>query len=234
MEAFQTFERAMLDGAGLNRHAVFDLAALPAAVAASVRASCPDIERYRQLILIGHGGRRMWQALQESGIDSDDPIDDFTLATVRAWFSQCLPQQRFEILYPGPAAIGLQGLGILAGWHHPTPFRIGIDHQWGTWFAYRALVLADTTFEATQPQAGDSACDSCAGKACVAHCPADALAGGEFDFGKCAAYRKQADSLCQSTCLARIACPVGSQHRYCDAQIAHSYARSLEAIKRFY
>jgi len=234
MEKFQTFDHAMLDGAGLNRQAVFDLDALPAAIAASVCACCPDVGRFRQLILIAHAGRKLWQAVQESGIDSADPIDDFTTLTVRRWFAQCLPHQGFEILYPGTDAIGLQGLGSLAGWHHTTPFKVGIDRQWGTWFAYRALVLADTAFAPSRPETGESACSSCVGKVCIDHCPAAALAGGQFDFGKCVAYRKQADSRCKVTCLARVSCPVGSEHRYCDAQIAHGYSRSLQAIKRYY
>lgn len=234
MEKFQAFDGALLDGAGLNRHAVFDIDRLPAAIAATVRANCAAPDAHRQLILIGHAGRRLWQAVQESGIASDDPIDDFTIRTARRWCAQSMPDNRYEILYPGINAIGLQSLGQLAGWHHATPFMVGIDREWGTWYAYRALLVADTAFEPSKPTASDPPCAGCADKPCISHCPAAALEGGQFDFGKCIGYRKQAGSLCKDTCQARISCPVGVIHRYTDAQIRHSYARSMLAIERYY
>ena len=43
---------------------------------------------------------------------------------------------------PGPLRTGLQQLGALVGWHQASRLMIGIDPEWGTWFAYRALVVA--------------------------------------------------------------------------------------------
>ena len=60
------------------------------------------------------------------------------------------------------------------------------------------------------------------------------MAGGTFSLQKCVAWRKQADSPCAFTCLARVACPVGSDHRYCTAQLAHTYSISLQTIKEHY
>ena len=234
MKPFQTFDNAALDDAGLNRQAIFNIDDLPADIAASIRANCKSTHPYRQLILIGHAGRKLWQCVQQSGIDSDDPIDDFTIETTRRWFAQCQQQNAYEFLYPGTSPIGLQRLGQLAGWHHATPFKVGIDPEWGTWFAYRALVVADTAFEPSKPLEGKSACESCDDKPCIAHCPGGALDGGQFDFGKCVDYRKQAGSRCRNTCVARVSCPVGSVHRYCDEQIHHSYSRSMQAIELRY
>lgn len=234
MHPDQLFDTSLLDHAGLNRHAVFNIDALPPDVAASVRDGVTDSGAFRQLILIGHAGRRMWDAVGESGIDSADPIDDFTMQVVRRWFAACQPGNRYEILYPGPHPIGLQGLGKLAGWHHPTPFMVGIDQEWGTWYAYRAAVVADTHFAPTQPVESPHPCETCEKRLCVENCPAGALAGGAFDLGKCVGYRKQDGSLCKATCVARISCPVGSVHRYSDAQIRHIYSNSMRAIERFY
>ncbi|MFI4941228.1 MAG: hypothetical protein ACHP7O_12920 [Burkholderiales bacterium] len=231
---FQIFDHAPLNNAGLNRQAIFNIDDLPADIAASVRASCPSGSACRQLILVAHAGRKLWQSVKASGIASEDPIDDFTIQTMRQWFVQYQEQNAYEIIYPGDGKIDLQRLGQLAGWHHATPFKVGIDREWGSWFAYRAVLVADTEFEPTRPIESESACATCDDKVCIAACPAGAMNGGQFDLGKCIDYRKQVGSLCKATCLARVSCPVGSIHRYCDEQIHHSYSRSMQAIKLYY
>lgn len=224
-----TVDFAALDDAGLNLRAIFDLAALPA----ELRTALDPDGRYRQLILLGHGGRRLWERVQAAGLQSEHPIDDFCVATVEAWFAAQLPACAHAITYPGETAVGLQALGRLAGWHHESPFRVGINAAWGSWFAYRVLALADSTLAPTPPLAGESPCASCAAQPCVAACPADALGDRQFSLQKCIAYRRQPDSRCRVTCVARTSCPVRPEHRYDDAQIAHSYARSLAMIERW-
>lgn len=232
MEKFQPFDPTPLDSAGLNRQAVIDIDDLPADLAASLAAGCASVPSHRQLILIAHAGRKLWEFLKRSRINSENPIDDFTVQTVKRWFAECMPQNAYAIIHPGEHTLNLQRLGELAGWHHPSPLRLGIDPVWGTWYAYRALVLADTAFEPTRPVAGESPCATCSGKTCIASCPASALAGGTLDLGKCIAYRKEAGSKCRTTCLARVSCPVGSAHRYCGEQIRHTYTISLHAIEK--
>ena len=232
MEKFQPFDNALLNGAGLNRQAVFNIDQLPADIAATVRAACTVGRDYRQLILIGHAGRQFWRSLKAAGVDSEHPIDDFSRQSVQRWFAACQARNSYEILYPGPHLIGLQQLSQLAGWHHATPFMLGIDREWGSWYAYRALVVADTGFAPTPPLASAPPCASCEHRVCISSCPAAALDSGQLDLGKCVAYRKQPDSLCKATCLARLSCPVGSMHRYDDAQITHSYGHSMRYIER--
>jgi hypothetical protein len=233
MQGFQTFDPSLLDSAGLNRQAVFNIADLPADLVAAVQAASSLAHSWRQLILIGHAGKRLWESVKAAGIDSADPIDDFTVQTVRHWFAEQHPHNAFDIIYPGTQAIGLQRLGQLAGWHHASPLLVGIDSKWGTWFAYRAVVLADTMFEPSKPVDSPHPCYDCAGKPCIAGCPAGALDSGKLDLQQCIAYRKRADSLCKATCLARIACPMGSEHRYDDEQIRHTYSLSMQAIERY-
>lgn len=223
---------AALDAAGLSLQAVFDVAALPAAVRATL-APVDPVGRYRQLLLVGHGGRRLWECLQAQAPAGDDPIDDYSVATVRAWFADQLPGRAFELLYPGPVPLGLQALGEAAGWHHRSPFRVGINATWGSWFAYRVVALADAALTPTPPLPGASPCDACSATPCIVACPADALRGDAFSLPRCLAYRQQPDSRCALTCIARTRCPVRPEHRYDDAQIAHSYSRSLAMIRRY-
>lgn len=216
---------AELDAQGLNLQAVFEVAKLPENIAAALRAGAP----YRQLLLIGHGGGLLWRQLQRAGMQGAHPIDDFSRAQVAAWLQSHYPGCRHQFLYPGPPGVSLQGLGQLAGWHHPSPFMVGINARWGSWFAYRALLLADTELPPTQAATSASPCASCASRACVSACPADALRDG-FDLAACLAYRQQPGSACQDRCLARNACPVGDEQRYSEAQISYHYGRSMRHL----
>lgn len=227
MSNHQSFPDQALNAVGLNRHAVFDIATLPESIRSTLGASSG------QLILIAHAGKQLWQAVQASGIVSSDPIDDFTTATLQHWFDDFLPNHSYQILYPGAHPVGLQALGKLAGWHQPSPFMLGIDSEWGTWFAYRAVIVADTNFLPSTAVDRNNPCTSCQDKPCITHCPAGALDNEQFSLKKCISYRQQADSRCQFTCLARIRCPIGAEHRYNEAQLRHTYAISLQAIRQY-
>ena len=74
---------AALDVVGLNLHAVFALDQLPDAL----RNECDPARNYSQLILIGNGGRAMWQAILREGGRSADPIDDSSVREVRRWLA---------------------------------------------------------------------------------------------------------------------------------------------------
>lgn len=219
-----------LTAVGLNLQAVFDLADLPDDLRVDLRATHDPDSAYRQLILVAHGGRHLWDSVQASVHEGPDPIDDFSRSAVSAWFTKNHPTRRFTVVYPGETAIGLQRLGALAGWHQPSPLRIGINAAWGTWFAYRAVVLSDTAFQTTASQWSPAPCATCTERPCLAACPGQALASGELDLGPCSAYRRLDDSRCRDTCVARESCPVALEHRYSPAQLRHSYSRSLAMI----
>lgn len=221
-----------LNQAGLNLQAVFDLAE----IAPAARRQLDPQRRYGRLVLIGHGGKTLWEQLGASGWQaaSADPIDDFTRATLKAWLAAQWPADEHALLYPGDLPVGLQALGRLAGWHHESPFRVGVNAVWGSWFAYRAVLLTTAHLPATPRMAGESPCASCGGQPCVAACPAGALDENGFSLPQCLAGRRQPQSPCRLTCLARTRCPLRPEHRYPDAQMAHSYARSLAIIEQWH
>lgn len=219
-----------LDRLGLNLQAVFDLAGLPG----DLRTAVAPAPGERQLILIGNAGPTLWRTLTAAGTGGADPIDDFSRQAVCRWFAEHCPGHRARLLYPGDSPVGLQRLGQLAGWHHASPFRIGIQPGWGSWFAYRVVLVTDTALPLTTPLDTESPCTRCADTPCITACPADALADRDFSLARCIAYRCQPDSPCASTCLARLACPVGSEHRYDEAQIRHGYGQSLTMIRHYH
>ena len=230
----QDFKSSFLSSRGLNIHAVIALSDIPENIIEKLQKADIKITKYSQLILIGHQGRNLWQNVGYCGIDSNDPIDEYTVKTVQEWFNKYYSTADYDVIYPGDYVVGLQQLGQLAGWHYDSPFRVGINDVWGSWFAYRAVVLADTNFEITDALEVDSPCISCNEKYCVAACPAHALENSELNFQCCIDYRKQAGSLCRSSCLARVSCPIGAENRYTDEQIQYHYGVSMKTIEEFY
>lgn len=236
MYPYQTLSSPILNDAGLNCHAVFAIASLSEDVKSILFVRCPQAKNYQQLILIGHAGRQFWQSLNERVADLHQqahPIDTFTVSVVEQFLQTEHPLAAYEIVYPGAYTVSLQELGKLVGWHHASPFMVGVNAHYGPWFAYRALVLANTDLPVTPTTASESPCSTCEDTPCINACPPRALDDGKFNLEKCVNYRQQADSQCKTTCLARRACPVASEHRYTDEQMQYHYGRSMKMIELY-
>lgn len=227
-----SFKSTPLVDAGLNLQAVFDLDSLPQELKATLKAGCRNFSSFRQLIVLAHGGKKLWSAFKKSGIKSENPIDGFTCQTIQHFFNDRHKGMHYEILYPNGPMLDLQKLGALAGWHHPSPFMVGINQNWGPWFAYRAVILADSDFDLTTREKNPSPCDSCSDKPCITKCPGKAYEKGQLILKKCIDYRKQTPSHCKDKCLSRLACPVGSSHRYEKDQMAYHYGISMKTIEK--
>jgi len=230
----RTPDFSSLNEHGLNLQAVFDWAALQDAVD-SVSGQASEPAGYRQLLLIGHGGKQMWEALQASEFrDRPDPVDSFSLNVVQRWLAETCPDATYEIIYPAEGRlVPLQQLGALAGWHHASPFRIGINRKWGSWFAYRVALLIDSDWPITEAQTWGSPCEDCLEKPCITACPANAVEDASNMLQRCINYRVEEGSQCAQLCLSRLACPVAVEHRYSREQIAYHYGQSLQTIRRW-
>ncbi|MCF6193526.1 MAG: hypothetical protein L3J46_04245, partial [Kangiellaceae bacterium] len=143
---------------GLNLQAIFNIENLPTEFKKSLIPLIKNSHRYNQLILLGHGGRRLWKEVKNCQTDqksnsnrltkidpSDDPIDSFSAELTKGYFKNHSSVSEFKLLFPysnSPESLNqqlrvlnFQVLGKLAGWHSDSPFRVGINSQWGTWFA---------------------------------------------------------------------------------------------------
>lgn len=230
------FTHHVLLAAGLNLHAVVNIADLPPEIYRLLAEACTDLADYRQAIVIGHGGQALWRAVEPrvANKNDTDPIDNFVIETLQGFFAAHMPNLRYQIVYPGPAPgsgfVPLQRLGDYAGWHHDSPFKVGINETWGSWFAYRAVVLADSNLAFSEPLRGESPCQACDDKPCITVCPAQAMIEQTLDLQRCIDYRRQDQSLCADRCIARLACPVAPEHRYSIEQVKYHYGRSMRVL----
>lgn len=221
--------------AGLNLFAVLDCAALPAGVATTMTTAGIPLADYSRLVLTGHGGRRLWQKLNESDWQTTEPIDHYSIAVTQAYIDRYLDGAPALLIYPAEYLLPLQQLGELAGLSHPSPLGIGINAEYGLWFAYRTAFLTNYQLPVNQSPVTQSPCSTCAGKPCIHTCPAGAVSDpGRFRIHPCATFRLSRDSTCADRCLARLACPIAPQHRYTLEQIQYHYRYSLTEVREYY
>ncbi len=116
---------------GLNLQAVFDCAQLPMDVDQTITNSGVPLDKSKSLVLLGHGCKRLWQAMQTAGAPASDSVDHFSLQLVDNFAAEFLDSAEVLILYPLTTInLPLQRLGELAGWHHPSPLGIGINQRY--------------------------------------------------------------------------------------------------------
>jgi epoxyqueuosine reductase len=226
--------RVLAEG-GLNLVAILDCDALPDRAAEMMRSSGIALDSYRRLVLIGHGGRRMWDALQARGMEKADPVDHYSISLTRCFIRDCLGDSRVLWLYPDTNyLVPLQQLGEAAGWCTPSPLGIGISPVYGLWLAYRAAFLVDAELPVTTSAPEPSPCIDCEERPCVQACPAAAVQSNEMDIEACISHRLRRRSSCADRCVARMACPYAPEHRYLLPQIQYHYACSLATLRSLY
>ena len=165
------------------------------------------------------------------------PVDDYAIQMVRETMDSQPMKLEYQILYPladsTQVSVNLQAFGECAGWHFSSPMSLGVNSQWGTWFAYRALILVDSQFEVTLPAVLGNPCNSCTDTPCISACPVEAVTLKGLDTEACVGYRVGDDSACQQQCLSRMSCPAGQLHQYSEQQINYHYLQSYQLIRRF-
>jgi epoxyqueuosine reductase len=224
-----------LENSGLNLISVMNCAELPKRTTKFMAGSGIPVADYRQLVLIGHGGKRMWESLQVSGMETTDPVDRYAVYLTQQFIRNCLNSSPVLWLYPNSRyAVPLQQLGESAGWSFPSPLGSGISPEYGVWFAYRAAFLVDTNLPLTSTAPTTSPCGKCVEKPCVYSCPAGAVQTESFELEICAHYRLSLRSSCADRCLARLSCPAHTEHRYTLDQTQYHYRHSLATLRNWY
>lgn len=219
---------------GLNLYAVFELSQLPDSIIDDLKQSDTDLDKYSRLVLLGNGGQRFWDELEKVQIDVLHPVDTFSLRLTEAFIKTVSAADDSSlIVYPqSDVMVPLQQLGNLAGWGTPSPIGNSISPEFGLWFAFRAAFLTSVELTPTKNEQRPSPCLTCVDKPCQTACPAGAVQASSFTFKlqNCITHRLSVGSSCAATCLARMACPVGVEHRYPPQAVRYLYSTSLQSI----
>ena len=224
--------RNMLSAQGLNMLAILSADMLPAPLGPTLQEAGIQLQDYSSLILIGHSGNAMWKRLCAQSGQAQNPVDEFSISCAELFVEKYLDGCEHVVLYPGELPVPLQQLGTIAGWHHRSPLGLGINSAYGPWFGYRVALLVRANLPVMVDRLGESPCEQCADKPCISACPVHALSDSELpNISICVDYRLQKQSPCEQQCLARMACPVGTEFRYCDEQLNYFYGRSIRAIR---
>jgi hypothetical protein len=180
-------------------------------------------------IVVGDGGPLFFSRFEAcSGSTGQearaaDPLDSYTRAVMEdavadLWGGGTLNED-LRLLYPFVTArpfLPFQRLGRAAGLPAPGPLGIQIHPVYGPWWGYRALLITSEALIDEAPVA--ASCATCS-RPCVEACPGRAVHPVGFAPDTCGAHRRL-DPSCRSSCVARIRCPVGVEHRYPDEQLA--------------
>lgn len=222
-----------------------------------------SVAGYTHLLVFGHGGQRFWEQFSQHDTQTIDPLDTYSVECVADFLKRRDIKSFEFIYPTGEWRMGdaqhldLRTLGRVLGWQFDSPLGIGIHPQYGLWFGYRVVVAVNVDVNVVSPiykpfnepfnerfnkplnvTANETAlpdshpCDACAAKPCVAACPVGAV-GETFNLTACVNHRVRPGSECARQCLARAACPVGTEHQYSLPQVQYHYDISLNAIQEF-
>lgn len=179
-----------------------------------------DGSRALSVVLLGNAGSSIWPAFSRwrETYQGADPLDTWSKQLIHplandlgaaAYFPSDPPWQPFQ-----QWAMKVEGL-------KPSPLAILIHPRYGLWHGYRGALGFSFEIEASAKAAGHP-CDSCIKKPCLTACPAGVVNRSGFDVVTCRSYlgSEPGEKTCVvSGCLARNACPVGTEFRYLPEQL---------------
>ncbi|WP_426130118.1 ferredoxin [Pararhizobium sp. PWRC1-1] len=192
-----------------------------------------DGQAARSVVLLGNAGGSIWteferwrNSLPDRG--GENPLDLWSKVVIEpvatafgatAYFPSDPPWQPFQQWAMQAEGLRLSPLGILI---HP---------EYGLWHGYRGALGFAQALPPTESPNHQHPCDYCADRPCLSSCPAQAVLPSGFQVAPCRAHLKtrEGQAGCMAGgCIARNACPVGTEYCYPVEQLHfHMTALSL-------
>jgi hypothetical protein len=194
-------------------------------------ADFPDLAsetRGRSLVLVGNVGAPLYDAFFATGDPTGrNPLDDWTKRLVLPIAARIGARAAFPS--DGPPWLPFQRWAMRAEGVKPSPLGVLIHPEFGLWHAYRAALVFDQALDLQPAPFRAHPCDACVEKPCLTTCPVGAVTTGGYAVDNCARHvAGGAGKACRSIgCLARRACPVGTEHVYPDRAMEFHMAAFL-------
>lgn len=194
--------------------------------------ACADGRPAAGVVLVGNVGPAMWRAFEAAEPHAGpDPLN--------AWSDRVITKAAADLgasaLFPftGPPYLPFQRWAQKADAVHPSPLGILIHPDYGLWHAYRGAFAFAESIDFGPRDARPSPCDSCADKPCLSACPVNAFDSRGYDVQACLGHvtAPLGEGCRDGGCLARRACPVGTDFRYERAQTQFHMKAFVEANK---
>jgi hypothetical protein len=187
----------------------------------------------KTIVLVGFVGNGNWQAFANSPEAADgqpDPLDRWSFRVISAIARDLGATALFPFTEP---FLPFQRWAQKAEPVHTSPLGILIHPDWGLWHAYRGALAFAEHIALPPPDRRPSPCDGCADKPCLSACPVGAFTPAGYDVPTCIGHiGNPAGTTCmEGGCLARLACPVGTQFRY-QSEHAHFHLRAFLEAQR--
>ena len=216
-----------LNKLGLNLIAIEKVGNLSSEFQDSLRKNQIGFDLQDSIILLAHGGEELWRQLPHPIHEDDDPIDNFSLRAMRE-FADSVIDGECKILFPlTDYLLPLQKLSRELNLSRPSPLGLDISQNFGVWFAFRGMLITKRDIPSLVPRPFESPCLTCKSQECANACPVGAVKlNSSFEIKTCADYRFSDGSACADKCLARLACPYQSEHRYEILQTQYHMGRS--------
>jgi epoxyqueuosine reductase QueG len=228
--------REELRGTGLNAFGVADVGAWDAA-AGPERQSQVLLPGTTSILVVGSGGRELWQAMLADLRDHPDrlaneahPLDAFVERQVRkadAALPGGVPRRWFFAAATAEVHLDFRALAHLAGLGRRSRLGLLLHPEYGVWLGLRAACFLASPQAAGAAATGPVAGDPCAGCAapCIPACPGEAFVEGHWNVDRCSAFHAAAPT-CSASCAARSACIVAPEHRYDADAYRYHYDRA--------
>ncbi|MEP2706569.1 MAG: hypothetical protein ABJQ71_15440 [Roseibium sp.] len=168
------------------------------------------------LILIGSTGACIWPVFRNSVELTDgepDPLDRFSKRVL----GQIASDLGLNVVFPfeGPPFHPFQQWVLKSGGFSQSPLGVLVSEEFGPWVGFRGAILVPKTKSSKAATSTSGPCETCSDKPCLTACPVNAISlSGGYDVPKCLGYLQTTPGAeCWSGCLARRACPFGSEYK---------------------